>query len=70
MIIIIAINTIVNLIFLQFCEENKIILLHTCLIFHNPEDKRTPASTGEESWEDPEQLAWGLAIPEETRSGP
>ena len=38
MIIIIAINTIVNLIFLQFCEQNKIILLHTCLTFHNPED--------------------------------
>ena len=30
----------------------------------------TPASTGEESREAPEQLAWGLAFPEATRGGP
>ena len=29
-----------------------------------------PASTGEESREAPEQLAWGLAFPEATRAGP
>ena len=29
-----------------------------------------PASTGEESGEAPEQLAWGLAFPEATRAGP
>ena len=29
-----------------------------------------PASTGEESREAPDQLAWGLAFPEATRAGP
>ena len=29
-----------------------------------------PASTGEESGEGPEQLAWGLEFPEATRAGP
>ena len=29
-----------------------------------------PASTGEESREAPEQLAWGLSFPEATRAGP
>ena len=29
-----------------------------------------PASTGEESREAPEQLAWGLAFPEATSAGP
>ena len=29
-----------------------------------------PASTGEESREVPEQLAWGLAFPEATSAGP
>ena len=29
-----------------------------------------PASTGEESGEGPEELAWGVAFPEATRAGP
>ena len=29
-----------------------------------------PASTGEESGEGPEELAWGLEFPEATRVGP
>ena len=35
-----------------------------------PKRSQAPASTGEDSREAREQLAWGLAIPEATRAGP
>ena len=35
-----------------------------------PHKSSAPASTGEESGEAPEKLAWGLAFPEATRAGP
>ena len=42
------------------------------LSFRHPLHTRSkaPASTGEESREAPDQLAWGLAFPEATRAGP
>ena len=52
----------------DLCSAQELLLVEEAHLAHTRSE--APASTGEESREAHEQLAWGLAFPEATRAGP